>query len=150
MYFVSAPGSCEDEVNGHGCLLNTFGNSANLLHHTHEVVLDPVLDDLAIGYPHDVDTRNRDCLTCGWHTEELAVVSPLRLKPARHLVAFGHEVLSRNADVGETVANHDGPFFHAVGAGQYVGRAVMVNAVLGNNFFRDGEVAFENCVPEVG
>ena len=87
-----------------------------MLHHAHDVVLDPVLSNLAIGYAHDIDARDFDRLSSGGHAEEFTVMGSFRIEPTDYFIDLGHKVLGGDADVGETVANHDGPFFHAVGA----------------------------------
>src|ERR1700722_10344878 len=74
-------------------------NYAELLHHSHYVLVTPVLHCLPVGPPGDIDPRDRYYLSSGRYTHEGSFVRAVPGDPRHHLVPFGYLILDGVVEV---------------------------------------------------
>src|SRR3954454_21912668 len=79
--------------------------STKLLHHPHRVDLVPMLDELAVAHPEDVDLPDRVPVAGRRHAHELADLGRARGESDDHAVVFRDRVLDHELRVGKTLGD---------------------------------------------
>ena len=119
--------ACEHGVCwGRSAVVADLGHEPELGHQSEIVTVGPVLDELVLGEPEDVDVLDRDAAARRRHAHERAGVVPGHREPGDDFVVLGDDVFDRKVQVGERVAKPRDRLPHAFGPARPVTSGFVV------------------------
>ena len=94
-------------------------NQAELLKQTERIANFPMLDNLAIGYPNNVNSRHRNFSARGWQIAEWTSLSASPYTARDDLISLSNQILRNHLEVRESSTSGNDLVFQFIQTGRY-------------------------------